>query len=150
MSALTDLVTLVSRLTDSVKDRKAATELREIQRMIASLQTEQASSHESRIALMTENAELKQYVATFKLRVAEVESRHVQARAETYQFLEHRGAAFKRKPEGGYEPTVYCRLCHGPMVSVEGELPYRCAPCNSMVDFSRQELSRIIGELNAA
>jgi hypothetical protein len=44
-----------SQLTDSVKDRKFASELRNIQSMIGSIQSEHAQMHEQRIKLMTEN-----------------------------------------------------------------------------------------------
>jgi hypothetical protein len=40
MGAIKDLVGLVTQLTDSVKDRKFASELRNIQSMIGSIQSE--------------------------------------------------------------------------------------------------------------
>lgn len=62
MGAIVDLVNLVTQLTNRVQDRKITAELMEIQKMIASIQTEQAGLHEQRIKLMTENSELKQTI----------------------------------------------------------------------------------------
>jgi len=70
MGTIKDLVDLVTQLTNSVQDRKFAAELREIQKMIADIQTEHAALHEQRIELMTENAELKQTIATLKEEIA--------------------------------------------------------------------------------
>ena len=69
MGAIKDLVDLVTKLSDNVQDRKFAAELREIQRTIGNLQSEQAALHEQRIALMTENAELKQKVSMLEQRL---------------------------------------------------------------------------------
>lgn len=66
MGAIKDLVDLVTQLSNSVKDRKFDAELREIQGMIGGIQSEQAALHEQRIALMTENAELKKQIATLQ------------------------------------------------------------------------------------
>ena len=60
MGTITDLTSLVTNLVDRIKDRKAAGDLREIQRMIVLLQSEQAKIHEDNIELRTQNAELKQ------------------------------------------------------------------------------------------
>jgi len=62
MGAVKDLVDLVTQLSSSIEDRKFAGELREIQGMIGSIQSEQAESHEKSLALMTENAELKKTI----------------------------------------------------------------------------------------
>lgn len=70
MGAIKDLVDLVTQLTNNVQDRKFAAELREIQKMIADIQTEHAALHEQRIELMTENAELKQTIASLKEEIA--------------------------------------------------------------------------------
>ena len=64
MGTIKDLVDLVTQLSDSVKDRKFASELRQIQSMIGSIQSEHAAIHEQRIELMSENAELKQTISS--------------------------------------------------------------------------------------
>ncbi len=66
MGAIKDIVDLTTKLVDSVKDRKFAAELRELQRMIGGFQSEQAELHESRIALLSENAELKTKVSALQ------------------------------------------------------------------------------------
>ncbi len=82
MGAIKDLTELVTRLVDSVKDRKFAAELREVQRMIASLQSEQAEAHEQRIALMTENAQLKQKIAAFEQSTSQTQQRSTQTEGQ--------------------------------------------------------------------
>ncbi len=66
MGTIKDLVDLVTQLNSSVEDRKFAGELRQVQSMIGAIQSEHAEIHEQRIILMTENAELKQVIASLK------------------------------------------------------------------------------------
>ena len=80
MGAIKDLVDLVTQLNNSVEDRKFAGELREIQSMIGTIQSEHAAIHEQRIQLMTENAELKQVIASLKEEVAALKQQKEQAK----------------------------------------------------------------------
>jgi septal ring factor EnvC (AmiA/AmiB activator) len=80
MGAIKDLVDLVTQLNNSVEDRKFASELREIQSMIGTIQSEHAAIHEQRIQLMTENAEHKQVIASLKEEVAALKQQKEQAR----------------------------------------------------------------------
>jgi len=66
MGTIKDLVDLITKLSESVKDRKFAAELREIQRMIGTIQSEQAELREQRIRLMTENEELKKKISSLQ------------------------------------------------------------------------------------
>ncbi len=70
MGTVKGLVDLVTQLIGSVQDRKFAAELREIQGMIGAIQSEHAELHEQRIALMTENAELKNTIVILKEEIA--------------------------------------------------------------------------------
>ena len=71
MGAIKDITDLVTQLSNSVKDRRFAGELLKIQSIIGTLQSEQAALHEQRIALITENAELKQKIAGLEQRLAQ-------------------------------------------------------------------------------
>ena len=73
MGTIKDLVDLTNQLTTSVKDRKFARELRQIQSMIGELQSEHAIIHEQRINLMTENAELKQTNTNLQNKINELQ-----------------------------------------------------------------------------
>ena len=77
MGAIKDLVDLVTKLSDSVQDRKFAAELREIQRMVGSLMSEQAELHESRIELMTDNEKLKKKIPTLEARISDLEQENL-------------------------------------------------------------------------
>jgi len=43
------------------------------------------------------------------------------------EYVEHKGALFKRKSSGGYDSTVYCPLCRVPLASFQNVLPYHCS-----------------------
>jgi len=62
MGAIKDLVDLVSKLSNSVNDRKLASELNSIQGTIAKLQSEHATIHETNIELREKNLELRERV----------------------------------------------------------------------------------------
>lgn len=66
MGTLKDISDLTTQLINSIKDRKASAELRELQRMIGTFQSEQAVLHENRLSLQSENAELKKKVASLE------------------------------------------------------------------------------------
>jgi primosomal protein N' len=71
----------------------------------------------------------------------------LKAKTTAEEFVEHRGALFKRKPEGGYHLAVYCPHCRKSVDSPHGILPYCCTRDNWFADFDRRELERIIKEL---
>lgn len=71
MGTIVDLTNLVTRLIDSVQDRKFAGELREIQRMISNLQSEQAVLHERNISLMRENEDLRKSILSLQMKEAQ-------------------------------------------------------------------------------
>lgn len=102
---------------------------------------EQVESLEKKMAtLQQENAALKQ-------RVVELQ-RDAASHSAGDDFIKHRGAFFKRKLGGGYCSSVFCRSCHEPMFSLEGEAPFHCASCNVMVDFTRRDLPSVMRELH--
>jgi hypothetical protein len=71
----------------------------------------------------------------------------LKAKTSLEQFVEHRGAFFKRKPEGGYHLAVYCPICRHSADSPEGVLPYCCTRDNWFAEFDRRGLEKIIKEL---
>ena len=65
-------------------------------------------------SLEAEVAKLRDENSVLRHRVTELESslRNVAVDAE---FIELRGALFKRKPNGSFHDAVYCPRCKGPM-----------------------------------
>jgi hypothetical protein len=63
------------------------------------------------------------------------------------QFVEHRGALFKRKPSGSYHRAVYCPHCLTSIASMEGFTPFYCERCSFMTNFNGIELPGILEEL---
>jgi hypothetical protein len=69
-------------------------------------------------ALTWENARLGEENAALKAKLATL------SKAE--EFEEHEGAAFKRKPGGGFHHGIYCPIHHLPASSIENGFPYSC------------------------
>ena len=84
--------------------------------------------------------------ATLKVKTTELESQ-IAYWTKKDEFVEGRGALFKRKPEGGYYVCVYCPKCFGPMSSLANEIPFNCGVCHTKVGFTGKELSKVMGEL---
>jgi regulator of replication initiation timing len=101
---------------------------------------EQAKTLEKKVEdLERENAALKQENTRLNAELA--------AKTREEQFVEHRGALFKRKPEGGYHLAVYCPRCHSSTSSLHGA-PYACTEqCWWIGEFSQRELAKVISEL---
>lgn len=118
--------------------------------------TEHGSStiQKERIVLYKEKMEaLVEKVKELESKNAELEKERsnlaAQLKTKTSQeeFVEHRGALFKRKPEGGYHLAVYCPHCRKSVDSPHGILPYCCTRDNWFADFDRRELEKIMKEL---
>jgi hypothetical protein len=64
------------------------------------------------------------------------------------EFVEHDGALFKRKPEGGYHRVVYCPHCErsAEPISIATAL-YLCYYCGWRADFTGIALDDIIARL---
>ena len=101
---------------------------------------EQAQALEKRLAeFQTENTALKKRVAELEAQVA--------AKTARDEFVECRGALFKRKPTGGYHNAVFCPDCRGPMMSLMDELPFNCHKCKRSVSFTGHDLQAVMKEL---
>ena len=90
--------------------------------------------------LEAENAALKNENLNLKNQVS--------ALTKPQDFVEHKGALFKRKKAGGYESSAYCRKCKQPMVSFMDIHSFNCKPCDVTVNFSGEDLPQILMELS--
>ena len=100
-------------------------------------------------AMEGEKTEMKQEVARL---LAENAQLHQQLRAQArpgseQQFEEAMGAAFKRKPGGGYDRTVYCPRCRTSVRFEPGFEAYICATCSWAADFGLGDLEQILSGL---
>ncbi len=102
---------------------------------------EQAQSLEKQVV------ELRSANESLTARCAELE-RALALKSQTEEFIEHRGAYFKRRANGEFHEAVYCPDCRGPMTSLQDALPYRCK-CGRGVDFTGGDLKSIMSELGA-
>lgn len=64
------------------------------------------------------------------------------------EFVEHRGALFKRKGSGGYHQAVFCPDCRGAMFAVDPEMPFYCQKCHRGAPFTGNDLPAILRELS--
>ena len=97
-------------------------------------------------ALEKQVAELQQENAGLKKRVADLQAQVV-SKTMLDEFVECRGALFKRKPTGGYHNAVFCPDCRGPMMSLMDELPFNCHKCKRAVGFTGHDLREVMKEL---
>ena len=99
-------------------------------------------------ALEKRNAALEQQLADCKKRISTLES-ELAAKTALQEFVEHRGALFKRNPSGGFHKAVYCPLCRLPMGNAHPRVPFNCARCHIQTAFTVSELDSIIGEITS-
>jgi primosomal protein N' len=104
--------------------------------------------------------QLKEQVEALMEKVKELESQNsdlekensklaAQLKAKTCEeeFVEHRGALFKRKPEGGYHLAVYCPVCRHSVDSIEAIMPYVCERDKWWSSFRGNEIDKVRAEL---
>lgn len=127
---------LLDLIERAINERGSAAIMRERLELIR----EQAQSLEKKVAeFAQENTSLRQQVAELEDQLA--------TKAEGEDFVECRGALFKRKPSGGYHLAVYCPRCRGPMMSLMDQTPFHCGPCKVSVSFTGCQLSSVMRDL---
>jgi hypothetical protein len=129
----TQLISAITRILGEIPTNSAL-------RQRVELLKDQAAALERRVKdLEQDNAQLRSRVKEFEESDAD--------RAVSFDFVEHRGALFKRKPGGGYERAVYCPKCQVSTSSLEKMLPYHCGACRWCADFTGRELDEVLKEL---
>ena len=93
-----------------------------------------------------ENLEAKN--ADLVRHAAELEEYKARQEAAT-QFVESRGAFFKRLPGGDYAKTPYCPLCHSAMYSPDVFYAFQCGnqSCKQIAGFEGHQLKEVLDEL---
>ena len=113
----------------------------------SSILRERLSLIKDQLALLQEeNADLIKKVSSLQ-KEKQLLQDEVKELTRDQQFIECRGAFFKRKPTGGFNRTVYCPLCQSPLASLENELPYYCHRCQIALDFNGRDLDQVMVEL---
>jgi hypothetical protein len=77
-STLLTLHGLVTGLIERVQDRKLASEMRDVQRLVVAMQSEHFALHEKCLQLQTERAKLEQRVMTLEPLVASAEKKRLE------------------------------------------------------------------------
>lgn len=73
--------------------------------------------------------------------------KQVEAQIVESEFIDYKGAKFKRMPSGKFEDPVYCLKCNGGMFALESCLPFVCASCGCTASFNGAQLKSVINEL---
>jgi hypothetical protein len=95
----------------------------------ASMREQLISIQDRYIAVVKENETLKERCTALEQQCAEF-LRQTASETES-EFVDYRGAKFRRLPDGTLDHQVYCPKCRNPMPTpAEVFLPYRCAPCH--------------------
>lgn len=91
---------------------------------------------------------LEQENARLLKRLCERKHQHAQQESAA-QFVEARGALFKRLAWGGYEETISCPVCHRTMWCFHNAFLYECSDpsCGHKADFSGAELNAVRSSL---
>lgn len=125
---------------DAVGSLLGSLPLNEVLRERFALVQDQIKGMETELVnLKAENAQLKKENAKLK--------EELLVNSESQDFIESRGALFKRIPSGGFDPDAYCKFCRIPMVSLQGYLPFKCTSCNRTVNFTGRDLRGIVSKL---
>lgn len=109
-----------------------------------------------RLALIADQAKAQEkQFAELQRRAAELERENMQlkrqlaASSHAAEFVEHRGALFKRKPDGTFHLAVYCPICQKPTGSPHPQIPYSCTEaCGWVGSFTSRHLEHYIKELS--
>lgn len=135
MGVIGDLIGQLERL---INEHGSATILKE---HLALVNTKLALLKENIEKLEKENADIKKENADIK--------QQLDRQKNSENFVEARGAFFKRLPDGGYSQTPYCPRCHNSMSSLRGRAPYECSnkSCGHRADFKGAELGYILADL---
>jgi hypothetical protein len=98
-------------------------------------------------ALQTENGVLTAQCAELERRCDKLQQQ-TENESESEKFVDHRGAKFRRSPDGAVDARVYCPKCRNPMATpAEDFLPYRCAPCHYLSPLKGFDFPAVLDEL---
>lgn len=135
---MSELLSTLGSLISSLGNVQSAAVLKE---HVALLRSKLEFIQDRVIALEAENARLIG-------RNAELEQEAVR-QAASAQFVESRGALFKRLAGGEYSETPYCPVCHSAMWAFESMFPFECGnqSCKRIAGFKGGELKEVLSRL---
>jgi hypothetical protein len=101
------------------------------------------------IALLREQLQIaEKQIAKLEKENTDLKTRLASAERKTTpeEFVEFRGALFKRNNTGGYHLTVYCPNCRRVASTIDEHFPYSCN-CGWAVEFTPHDLDGIVKQL---
>lgn len=104
-------------------------------------------TNKDRVAsLERELDQLRREVSGLRKVVSDLE-RKVAAGLVEEDFVEYRGALFKRDSAGEFYEKVFCPACREPMKSPQNELNFNCRNCQTWVNIKGHELPEVMLKL---
>lgn len=129
-------LTTLGGLISALGNVQSVTVLKE---RLALIQDRLALAEKEGVSLAAENQRLTQELDAAKRQLA--------AHAKTKEFVEHRGAFFRRDATGGYQAVVYCPECERATAAwPEGE-PFTCMKCGWISAFHEAQLPGILSSI---
>ncbi len=130
-------MSIAKELVDLARDAASLPVLRErillLKEKVEMLEKEVKQLKKEKILREKENADLKNQVLGY---------------SESEEFVEHRGALFKKKPGGGYHLAVYCPNCHKSTSNFERNIVFRCSSCDWCSSFKGDDFKKVFMELS--
>lgn len=107
-----------------------------------------------RIAFVYEQIDVIQKASEATVKeLAEVKAKNIELEKEIAayrakdEFIQHRGAAFRKDPSGGYVRAVYCPNCLKQVGAGISSFPFQCGTCGWRSEFRGGALTHIINSL---
>lgn len=107
-----------------------------------------------RIAFIYEQIEVVQKANEAAVKeLAEAKAKNIELEKEIAayrakdEFVQHRGAAFRKNPSGGYIDAVYCPNCLKQVGSGFDDFPFHCGSCGWTSSFEGREKDSVIKSL---
>ena len=97
--------------------------------------------------LVNEVADLNKKLADSQAEIVELQ-KQLSEKTVPEDYVEYKGALFKRKLSGGYNEAVFCPHCKVPLGSVRNVLNYYCPRCSIRLNFTGEDLPSILKELS--
>ena len=126
-------LTTLGGLISALGNVQSVTVLKE---RLALIQDRLALAEKEGVGLAAENQRLAQELDAAKRQLA--------AQAKTQQFVEHRGALFRRDAAGGYQAVVYCPDCERSTAAWPAGEPFTCMKCGWFSAFHEAELPGVL------
>lgn len=133
MTSISTAIATAKKLTDLSKKIENV----EFNHLLADLNLELAETKNRLSGIVMENTNLKEQVHALESR-----------QGKSGQFIDYKGASFKRLTSGGFEESVYCSECKAGMATIDDDDPFACGKCGGFSGFNSGKLKDVLLEVH--